>query len=283
MFGAVQPSARSLILDLLSTLRRGTMPVLALVEAGALFGIAENNVRVALTRLTSAATVERDRRGRYRLSPGASPIARRATSWRSLERGLRRWNGGWVGVLETAGASGRRAERERRERGLRLLGFAALAPGLRVRPDNLSGGVDAIRRELRELGLRAGDPVVGLRSLDPELDARAHKLWDGASLRAAHRAALARIEKSARVLEALPAERAMVESFLIGGGVLRQLILDPRLPDEIVLGDERRALLEAMRDYDRLGRRAWAGFLARFSVPHLRAPLDTRMVAGGAT
>jgi phenylacetic acid degradation operon negative regulatory protein len=279
----VQPSARSLVLDLLSTLRRGTMPVVALVEAGALFGITENNVRVALTRLTSAGTVGRDRRGRYRLSPGSSPIARRASSWRNLERGLRRWNGGWVGFLETAGGSGRRAERERRARGLQLLGFAALAPGLCVRPDNLSGGVDALRRETRELGLRPGDPIVGLRDLDPELDARARQLWDGASRRGAHRDALARIEKSARVLGALPAERAMVESFLIGGGVLRQLILDPKLPDEIVAGDERRALLEAMRDYDRLGRRAWAGFLARFSVPHLRAPLDTRLIAGGAT
>ena len=279
----MQPSARSLVLDLLSTLRRGTMPVVALVEAGALFGITENNVRVALTRLTSAGTVGRDRRGRYRLSPGSSPIARRASSWRNLERGLRRWNGGWVGFLEPAGGSGRRAERERRARGLQLLGFAALAPGLCVRPDNLSGGVDAIRRETRELGLRPGDPIVGLRDLDPELDARARQLWDGASLRGAHRDALARIEKSARVLGALPAERAMVESFLIGGGVLRQLILDPKLPDEIVAGDERRALLEAMRDYDRLGRRAWAGFLARFSVPHLRAPLDTRLIAGGAT
>ena len=279
----MQPCARSLILDLLSTLRRGTMPVLALLEAGALFGIAENSVRVALTRLTAGGVVERDRRGRYRLSPGSSPIARRATSWRDLERGLRRWNGGWVGVLETAGGSGRRAERGRRERGLRLLGFAALAPGLCVRPDNLSGGVHAIRRELCELGLRPGDLVLGLRNLEPELDARARGLWDGRSIRAAHRDALARIEKSARALAALPPERAMVESFLIGGGVLRQLILDPRLPDEIVAGGERRALLEAMRDYDRLGRRAWAGLLARFSVPHLRAPLDTRMIAGGST
>ncbi len=75
----------------------------------------------------------------------------------------------------------------------------------------------------------------------------------------------------------------MVESFAIGGGVLRQLILDPKLPDEILPGDERRKLLAAMRDYDRLGRRAWAAFLERFSVPHLRAPLDTRMVAGDRT
>jgi phenylacetic acid degradation operon negative regulatory protein len=271
----VQPSARSLVLDLLSTLRRGTMPVVALVEAAALFGIAENSVRVALTRLTAAGTVERDRRGRYRLAAGSSPIARRATSWRDLERGIRRWGGGWTGVL-TRPARG--AEKSRRERAFRLLGFAELLPGLAARPDNLAQGVEAIREELCELGV--ADPVVGLHGLDPELDARARELWDGDALRASHRAALAQLEQSTHVLEALPAERAMVESFGIGGGVLRQLILDPKLPDEIVPGDERRALLAAMRDYDRLGRRAWAAFLERFSVPHLRAPLDTRLVAG---
>ena len=109
MFWAVHPSAKSLILDLLETLRRGTMPVVALVEAGRLFGIAENSVRVALTRLLSAGSVERDRRGRYRLSAESGPIGRRATSWRDLERRLRRWNGSWVGVLH--GNGGRRGDR----------------------------------------------------------------------------------------------------------------------------------------------------------------------------
>ena len=37
---AMKPTAKSLVLDLLSTLQRGTMPVRALVDAGALFGLA---------------------------------------------------------------------------------------------------------------------------------------------------------------------------------------------------------------------------------------------------
>ena len=57
------PSPRSLVLDLLSTLRRGSMPVRALVEAAALFGIAENSLRVSLARLLAEGRVARDRRG----------------------------------------------------------------------------------------------------------------------------------------------------------------------------------------------------------------------------
>ena len=46
-----QPTPRSLIVDSLTTLRYGSMPVAALVQAGALFGIAEGSVRVARQRL----------------------------------------------------------------------------------------------------------------------------------------------------------------------------------------------------------------------------------------
>ncbi len=54
----------------------------------------------------------------------------------------------------------------------------------------------------------------------------------------------------------------MSESFLLGGEALRQIVLDPLLPAPIVDVDARRALVDAMRRYDRIGRRywkAWAG------------------------
>ena len=53
------PNGKSLILDLLATLREGSMPVRALVSAGALFGVGENNVRVSLARLYASGRVER--------------------------------------------------------------------------------------------------------------------------------------------------------------------------------------------------------------------------------
>ena len=271
------PSAKSLILDLLSTLRRGTMPVSALVESGALFGIAENSLRVALTRLLAGGQIERDSRGRYRLGVAAQPVGRRATAWRRIETRHRRWGSAWIGVLERRQGVG--GERRRRDRALRLLGFRALTPTLSVRPDNLRGGIDALRVELGALGLPPGDLVFELRALDPVTLARARSLWDADTLRAAHRELRVELEDATRNFDTLPVERAMVTSFLLGGRAIRQLVLDPLLPDAIAPGDERRQLLEAMVRYDRLGRAAWAGLLARFDVPHLGAPADTRMGA----
>ena len=87
-------SAKSLILDLLSTLRRGTMPVAALVEAGQIFGLADNNIRVALARLLAAGSIERDARGCYRLGPTAVPVRQQVVSWRHIDQRIRTWEPG---------------------------------------------------------------------------------------------------------------------------------------------------------------------------------------------
>ena len=64
----------------------------------------------------------------------------------------------------------------------------------------------------------------------------------------------------------------MVESFLLGGRVIRELVLDPQLPEPLAPEAERRALVAAMRRYDRAGRRAWASFMSRLGAPHMSAP-----------
>jgi phenylacetic acid degradation operon negative regulatory protein len=275
----VDPTARSFVLDLLSTLRRGTMPVGALVAAGALFDLSENNVRVALARLRAAGRVERDERGRYRLGSGAAPVAERVRSWRSPASATRRWGGSWIGVQATAGPRRGRARRER-ERALRLLGFEALAPGLHVRPDNLRTSLSELRDQLSALGLEPGALVFALRDLDAASDARARTLWDVAALRAGYRRSLAEIAASEARLPALSEGESMAESFRVGGSALRQLVLDPLLPEEILPGGEREALVEAMRRYDRAGRACWAAFLGRFDVIHRYAPADTRFEPG---
>jgi phenylacetic acid degradation operon negative regulatory protein len=252
------------------------MPVRVLVRAGELFGISENNVRVALARLVRAGRVERDERGQYRLGEAARALNRRVTSWANVEDRLRSWSGGWVAALTGAPPRGDRRALRASERALRLLGFRTLEPGVEIRPDNLAGGVADLRESLAELGLHPNAAVVGLGELDAERDARARTVWDGASLVEGHRQARHAVEASAERLGDLEVEQAMVESFRVGGAALRTIVLDPLLPDALVPGDERRALVAAMKDYDRMGREAWRGFLSSHGVVQLRAPLDTR-------
>ncbi len=271
----MKPSPKSFILDLLSTLRRGTMPVGALVEAGELFGIRGNNTRVTLARLLAAGQVGRDERGRYRLGTGARPVAQRLAAWRDADRRTARWDGSWIGVYRLGGTG--RTERRGRERALRLLGFESLQPTLDVRPNNLRGSTDELRAELRSIGLPAADLVCELRDFEDTVNAAARRLWDTDALRRQYHAHTRELRKSAERLATAPAREAMVESFLVGGRVLRDLVLDPRLPKEICADGDRLELHEEMKQYDRLGRAAWAKFLSGYDVPHVRVPRGARL------
>lgn len=279
-------TARSLILDLLSTLRRGSMPVRALVEAGALLDIEENNIRVGVARLYASGRIERDERGRYRLGPAVAGISSQLRSWRDLTARTQSWHGQWAAVHQPR--RGRGSERRRRERALILLGFRELSPGFSLRPDNLRGGIAALRIQWARLG-SALDPngipveagfgrVFAVRDLDPVTDLEARRLWDADTLTREARQSRARLRESAAGLDRLSEEEAMVETFLVGGAVLRQLVGHPLLPAEILDPEPLEALLAEMKRYDALGRSCWAPFLARHEVPHrARAlPLDSR-------
>jgi len=49
--------------------------------------------------------------------------------------------------------------------------------------------------------------------------------------------------------------------------VIRQIVLDPLLPDPRVRAGERAAMVTAMRSHDRLGRACWAGNLRQRARP----------------
>jgi phenylacetic acid degradation operon negative regulatory protein len=270
----VGPSPKSLVLDLLSTARRGPIAVRALVAAGDLFGIAENAIRVALARLRACGLVERDERGRYRLAPGAAAVQAQVSSWRRTEQRVRPWRGGWLAV-HTAALSPRVRRSRPTARALDYLGFRELTPGLVVRPDNLAGGAPVVRAQLRALGLPAQAPVFALSELDADDERRARGLWDARTLVRTYRGLRAALDASARRLPTLSVGNARVESFRLGGRAIRQLVLDPLLPEPLLPAGERRALLEALLRYDRLGRACWAGALEHAEV----APVDLRLLA----
>jgi len=268
----VQPTAQSLILDLLSSVRGQPIPVRALVAAGELFDISAESIRVALVRLCVRGTIAHNERGRYCLAARAEPVQAHVTSWTHLEDRLVPWRGGWIGVHTGGLERTDRTRVRRRERALDLLGFRLLDPHLFVRPDNLRGGVDAARVMLRGLGLVAAALVFALAELDDDTERRARTLWDGAALCRDYRATIATLTRSAAGLERMPSRQAMTESFVLGGHAIRQLAHDPLLPEPIVPAAERVALVEQMRIYDRLGRELWRGFMHTHRAPHLRAP-----------
>jgi len=186
-------------------------------------------------------------------------LAEHVTSWRDVERRTRAWSGGWVGVLTADRSRADRAVTKRRERALALLGLSELRAGLFLRPDNLRGGLDGVRARLVALGLDEDALVLGIDAL-PESE-RAATRWDVPALETAYRGWIRKLDAGAGRLPNLPADRAARESFRLGGQAIRAIVFDPLLPAPLVDVELRKAFVDAMRRFDRLGRAAWRDFL----------------------
>lgn len=265
---------KSLVIDLLSTMpSHHPVSVAALVRAAGLFGIGENSMRVTLARLRSRGLVESDQRGLYRLSRAALPVNREVRSWSKLEADLIAWDGSFIGI-ETSGLSSRDRKRTRiRETAMRLLGFESLTPTLRVRPNNLAGGVASCRQRLFALGFDPSPFVFLMTELDEEIDKKARTLWDVAKLKHGYVATCEQLAQSTRRLPSLDVDAAMAESFQIGGHAVREIVLDPLLPEEIVDAKARSAMIDAMRRYDVIGRDYWKRWTGA-SVELEQSPID---------
>ena len=252
------PSAKRVVLELMSAGAPAPAPVAQLVAAAGVLGIAENNIRVTLARLVASGTIEPSARGEYRLGKAAQAMTRQVTSWRDLERQVRRWDGGWACVHVGELPRSDRGALRRRERALRLLGFRPLHRTVEVRPDNLDGGVAGLRERGVALGIEPGALVFRASDFDPATEARARALWDGERLSASYAQTIERIERWLVTVTELAPRAAAREAFLFGGDVLRKILFDPRLPEPLVDVAQRRALVEAAKRLDVVGRRLWA-------------------------
>lgn len=264
--------ARSLVLSLiLGAEARGdaALGVRELIAACALFELPENNVRVALARAVAAGQLATPRRGAYALSAQSRPLADEVGRWRSLEDQIVEWRGDWLAVH--VGATGRsdRPALRARERAFGILGLAEFERGLHLRPDNLAGGVAALRARLQALlgsGSDAGT-AFALSALAPDAAQRARTLWDGAQLDAGYRATTVRLSAWLDGAHALPLARAAREAFELGHQAIRQRVFDPWLPPPLVDAESRQRFLAAVTRHDAVGQTLWQQYLAALRAP----------------
>lgn len=250
-------TANELILDLLATHERHELSVAALCRAAAVFGMTEQSVRVALTRLNQQGKINNQARGLYAWNPSGNSLFRDVENWLKKERRAVPWDGQWVGVLDSAVPRRHRVAWRRHEQALALRGFLPFEDGLMLRPDNLGGGIELLRAELKELGLAPTAVVVGLHAFSTADDIRARQLWDVESLRNDYRSLLALLRHSDSGLDQLTLDQAAAETLLLGRSVIRHIVRDPLLPEELMPSQERHALITEMRAYQVRGRAIW--------------------------
>jgi phenylacetic acid degradation operon negative regulatory protein len=258
-------SAKAVVLEVLSageSIYKGTLPVRSLVQAASVFDIAENSVRVAIVRLRAEGLLESPDRGEYRLGPSAQIVNDKIHGWRTVSTRTADWDGTWVGVFTADLSRTDRPALRRRLRALRYLGFEELKPGLFVRPNNLRPGVEGIRAELFALGLDEGASVFRMADLGVDEEGRARSMWDIPRLERTYTELHGELHTSLDRLEELPLDDSVREAFLLGREGIRQVNLDPLLPDPLIDERKRSDMVETLQDYCDKGLNLWTRFLA---------------------
>lgn len=222
-------TARSVLLSTLLGSHPPELPVRSLVRVGELFGIAEGTVRVALSRLAADGEVT-GADGRYRLTGRLRERQRRQDESRSPQ--VRAWDGTWLVAVVGPGDRSR-AERASLRAALESIRYAPLRDGTWTRPANLvhEPPVDVAEQCRFFTGRFDGDDTALVATL-----------WD---LR--RWAAVAK-----RLADEMESASSPAEQFTIAAAILRHLLTDPLLPDELLPGTWPGT---ALRDaYDEFGR-----------------------------
>ncbi|MFP1678349.1 PaaX family transcriptional regulator C-terminal domain-containing protein [Alloalcanivorax sp. C16-2] len=255
-------AAGDLVLDLLSTHDAHQLTVAALCHAAEICGVRPQNVRVALNRLLAQGKLDSPERGLYRLDTGGSGLFAEVANWLRREQQAVPWRGGWAAVLDSAVPRGEKTAWRRHERALTLRGLRKLGDtGLRLRPDNLTGGIDGLRHDLRRLGLADGARVFRAADFDATDEQAARGLWDTAALGRQYRDMEKRLATSHRKLARQAPEQAARDSLLLGRAAIRCILHDPLLPDELMDQAPRHRLIERMGAYQRDAKAIWMGLL----------------------
>jgi phenylacetic acid degradation operon negative regulatory protein len=69
------------------------------------------------------------------------------------------------------------------------------------------------------------------------------------------------LEQSARRLHRMSQDAALVETLSVGRSVIRDIVLDPFLPEELVDVTARQAMIQGMIAYDEIANKMWQDFL----------------------
>ena len=203
-------TARSVVLSVLLGAHPAWASASELIRLTADFDIREPTLRVALTRMVGAGDLVRSADG-YRLSERL--LARQRRQDDALDPRLRRWDGTWstliitsVGIDARTRASLRTTLHDRR--------FGELREGVWMRPANLELELTAeLRKRVRVLTARDDDPA-GL----------AARLWDLPGWAATGR----------RLLDDMAGATDVPARFTAAAGMVRHLLTDPVLPDDLL-------------------------------------------------
>ena len=203
-------TARSVVLSVLLGAHPAWATAAELIQLTADFDIKEATLRVALTRMVGSGDLVRSEDG-YRLSDRL--LARQRRQDDAINPQLRQWDGTWTTLVITSVGIDARTRAALRA-SLQQSRFGELREGVWMRPDNARVDLsDAVLARVRVLQSRDGSPAQ-----------LAGQLWDLPAWSVTGH----------RLLDEMAAAADVPGRFTAAAAMVRHLLTDPVLPDELL-------------------------------------------------
>lgn len=260
-YKAPPPSAKQLILSLLSAPQLQRISIVQLISAASLFAIDAATIRVAVGRLAKQKLLITPCRGIYAMGPAGQVLAESAREWANVESRLGHWDGDWLLLHSAHLGRSNKTQLRQHARALRLNGFCEYEQGVWCRPANFIESCAETRQRLMKLGLDQRVIFTRVCEWPGVTNDALFSLWPSRHYETAYSAQLALMERSREALKTMDAHAAARETLMVGEAAIRLINSDPLLPDTIIDGDLRRALIRGMQSYDAQGREVWRRFL----------------------
>ncbi len=214
-------TARSVVLSVLLGAHPACATAGELIGLTADFGIKETALRVALTRMVGNGDLIRSADG-YRLSKRL--LARQRRQDEAMRPQTRAWRGDWLTLIVTTVGTDARTRAALRMT-MHHKRFGELREGVWMRPDNLDPdlGPETLRR------------VRVLTARDPAPAELARQLWD----------LPAWSDSGHRLLDEIASATGVPGRFMVAAAMVRHLLTDPVLPEELLPADWPGARLRA--------------------------------------
>ncbi|BBY22760.1 PaaX family transcriptional regulator C-terminal domain-containing protein [Mycobacterium stomatepiae] len=206
-------TARSVVLSVLLGAHPAWATASDLIRLTADFGIKETTLRVALTRMVGAGDLIRSADG-YRLSDRL--LARQSRQDEAMRPPTRAWDGDWHVVIVTSVGADARTRAAQRASMYRKR-FGELREGVWMRPDNLD----------LDLEPDVADRVRVLKARDDEPEQLVAELWD----------LPAWVKAGNKLLDEMAEACDIPGRFVVAAAIVRHLLTDPMLPDELLPDD----------------------------------------------
>jgi len=214
-------TARSVVLSVLLGAHPASATASELIRLTADFDIREPTLRVALTRMVSAGDLVRSQDG-YRLADRL--LARQRRQDDAIDPRLRTWDGTWTTLVITSVGIDARTRAALRT-SLQDSRFAELREGVWLRPDNLDADLPA----------EVLDHARVLHARDDNSGELAARLWDLQGW----------VRIGRELFDEMAAATDVPGRFMVAAAMVRHILTDPVLPDELLPNDWPGAALRA--------------------------------------